>query len=53
MATAGLAAFVARGKTATWAILAGAAGTNIYLVWLYARASVRGRTAGSAGWANN
>lgn len=52
MATALLAAFVARGKTATWAILAGAAGTNIYLVWLYARASIRGKAAGSAGWAN-
>jgi len=52
MVTAGVAAFVARGKTATWAILAGATATNVYLVWLYARASVRGREAGSAGWAN-
>lgn len=52
MATSGIAAFVARGKTATWAILLGAAGTNAYLVWLYSRASMRGRAAGSAGWAN-
>ena len=52
MATSLIAAFVARGKAATWAILLGAAGTNVYLVWLYARASIRGKAAGSAGWAN-
>ena len=52
MATSLIAAFVARGKTATLAILLGAAGTNVYLVWLYSRASTRGRAAGSAGWAN-
>ena len=52
MATSLIAAFVARGKAATWAILLGAAGTNLYLVWLYSRASVRGKAAGSAGWAN-
>ena len=52
MATSLIAAFVARGKKATAAILLGAAGTNVYLVWLYSRASVRGREAGSAGWAN-
>ena len=52
MATSAIAAFVARGKTATWAIMLGAAGTNVYLVWLYSRASIRGKAAGSAGWAN-
>ena len=52
MATATAAAFLARGKKATWSILLGAAGTNLYLVWLYSRASLRGRAAGSAGWAN-
>ena len=52
MATSLIAAFVARGKKATWAILLGAAGTNAYLVWLYSRASVRGRDAGASGWAN-
>ena len=52
MATAVIAAFVARGKKATWSILLGAAGTNVYLVWLYSRASLRGRAAGSAGWSN-
>ena len=52
MATATIAAFVAKGKAATWAIMLGAAGTNLYLVLLYSRASLRGRAAGSAGWAN-
>lgn len=52
MAYAGAAAFIAKGRQATVAILAGAVITNAYLVWLYARASVRGRNAGSAGWAN-
>ena len=52
MAYAIAAAVIARGKTATWAILAGAIVTNAYLVWLYSRASVRGKAAGSAGWAN-
>lgn len=51
MATAALAAWVARGKKATWVIIGGAAGTNAYLVWLYLRASSRGRAAGSADWA--
>ena len=53
MAYAAAAAFIARGKGPTMAILAGAVGTNVYLVMLYARASVRGREAGSAGWANS
>jgi cation transport regulator ChaB len=52
MVTSLIAAFVANGKRSTWAILAGAVGTNAYLVWLYSRASVRGRDAGSSGWAN-
>jgi hypothetical protein len=46
------ASVIARGKTATFAILAGAIVTNLYLVFLYTRASRRGREAGSAGWAN-
>ena len=52
MATSLIAAFVARGKKATWAILLGAAGTNLYLVWLYMRASKRGKNAGSSNWSN-
>jgi hypothetical protein len=46
------AAVIARGRQATYAILAGVILTNIYLVWLYRRASKRGREAGSANWAN-
>ena len=30
----------------------GALGTNAYLVWLYLRASKRGRDAGDTSWAN-
>lgn len=52
MATAGIAAWVAQGRKATWAIILGAAGTNAYLVWLYMRASRRGRDAGDTNWAN-
>ena len=52
MAYATAAAFIARGTKATAAIIIGAIVTNAYLVFLYARASVRGREAGSAGWAN-
>jgi hypothetical protein len=47
-----IAAWVARGRTATYAILGGMLLTNAYLVWLYARASRRGREAGAQGWAN-
>lgn len=47
-----IAAWIARGKKATWAIMLGTAGVNGYLVWLYSRASARGREAGSANWAN-
>lgn len=46
------ASVIARGKAATFAILFGAVITNAYLVFLYSRASRRGREAGSAGWAN-
>jgi uncharacterized protein YaaW (UPF0174 family) len=52
MATAGIAAVVARGRKATWSILGGAALVNIYLVWLYMRASQRGRAAGADSWAS-
>ena len=52
MAYATAAAFIARGRAATWAIIIGAVVTNAYLVTLYMRASARGREAGSAGWAN-
>ena len=44
------AAFIAR-KWAKW-IISAAILTNAYLVWLYMRASARGRKAGSADWAN-
>jgi hypothetical protein len=47
------AAAIARGPKATYAILGGVTITNAYLVWLYTRASRRGREAGSADWANN
>lgn len=46
-----IAAWVAKGQKATWAIILGAAGTNVYLVWLYLRASGRGKQAGSKTWA--
>lgn len=47
-----VAAIIARGPKATWAIIGGAVVTNVYLVWLYMRASRRGRAAGSKTWAN-
>jgi hypothetical protein len=46
------ASVIARGRGPTLAILLGAAVTNSYLVWLYMRASRRGREAGASGWAN-
>ena len=52
MVYAPAAAFIAKGGRATAAIMFGAILTNGYLVWLYSRASRRGREAGSAGWAN-
>lgn len=51
MGTSLIAAWVAKGKKATWAIILGAAGTNAYLVALYLRASKRGMKAGSKTWA--
>ena len=51
MAYSILSAMIAGGKLGLW-IVAGALGTNLYLVWLYNRASLRGREAGSASWAN-
>ena len=33
--------------------MAGTIGVNAYLIWLYKRASRRGREAGSATWANS
>lgn len=47
-----IAARVASGRKATVAIVSGVALTNVYLVWLYIRASRRGREAGDTGWAN-
>ena len=52
MFTGSIAAFLANGRKATWSIMLGTIGVNAYLVWLYARASKRGREAGSASWAN-
>lgn len=52
LAYATAAAFISKNKGGAWAIMLGAVATNVYLVALYARASVRGRAAGSAGWAS-
>lgn len=46
-----ISAMLAGGEMGVW-IVAGAACTNVYLVWLYNRASKRGREAGNADWAN-
>jgi len=46
-----LSAVIAGGKLGLW-IITGTVATNVYLVWLYSRASARGRDAGSASWAN-
>lgn len=48
--TGGGAAWIAHGAKATYAILGGTVLVNVYLVWLYQRASRRGRDAGDAGW---
>jgi hypothetical protein len=53
VATGAVAAYVARGRKATWSIMLGTIGVNGYLVWLYQRASRRGREAGSGSWAND
>jgi hypothetical protein len=47
------ASIIAKNKRTTAAILTGAVVTNLYLVFLYSRASRRGREAGSDSWANN
>jgi hypothetical protein len=52
MSYSAAAAFIARGKAATWSIMLGSIVTNVYLVTLYMRASARGRAAGSDGWSN-
>jgi hypothetical protein len=51
MAYAIMAGILAKKKYA-WGIVGAAAVTNVYLIWLYARASRRGREAGSGNWAN-
>lgn len=51
--TGGMAAYIAQGAKATYSIMGGIVLTNAYLVWLYARASRRGRAAGDKGWAND
>jgi hypothetical protein len=51
MAYALASAFITRGVVGWW-IVVGAIITNGYLIWLYMRASKRGREAGADGWAN-
>lgn len=46
-----MAAMITRSVLGWW-ILASAMLTNGYLIWLYTRASKRGREAGSDGWVN-
>jgi hypothetical protein len=48
---AAASAAIAGGMLGVW-IMAGSVVTNVYLVWLYMRASMRGRQAGSTEWAN-
>jgi hypothetical protein len=52
LAYAGASAWIVRGKLGWWIILASVI-TNAYLVWLYTRASRRGREAGNEDWANS
>ena len=47
-----IAAWVADDKRGKFAIIFGTLGTNGYLVWLYFRASNRGKAAGSGPWAS-
>jgi hypothetical protein len=47
-----VAGILAQQKYAYW-IVASAAATNVYLIWLYMRAMRRGKAAGSAEWANS
>jgi hypothetical protein len=51
MAYAVASALIVRGRLG-WYIIAGAVSTNLYLIWLYTRASKRGRAAGASDWAN-
>lgn len=48
---AAASALIAGGMLGVW-IMLGSIVTNVYLVWLYMRASMRGKLAGSAEWAN-
>jgi hypothetical protein len=52
MSYAGASAWITGGQLG-WYIMAGALITNVYLIWLYTRASRRGRQAGSQSWANS
>jgi hypothetical protein len=51
MAYAVASALIVHGRLG-WYIIAGAVLTNLYLIWLYMRASRRGRAAGASGWTN-
>lgn len=51
MSYAVASALIVGGKLG-WFVLMGAMITNAYLIWLYTRASRRGRQAGNANWAN-
>lgn len=51
MAYAVASALIVGGKLG-WLIIAAAVITNAYLIWLYMRASARGRAAGAGAWAN-
>ena len=51
MVAAFIAAWVANDQRGKFAIILGTLGTNGYLVWLYLRASSRGKVAGTQGWA--
>jgi hypothetical protein len=49
---AAASAWIVQGSIGWWIIL-GALITNVYLVWLYMRASRRGREAGDTDWMNS
>lgn len=46
------AGVIAKRRYAWWIVIAALA-TNLYLVWLYMRASKRGRQAGDQNWSNS
>lgn len=52
MAYAVAAAVIVRKKVMGFLIILAAIVTNAYMVWLYTRASRRGREAGAGAWAN-